>query len=161
SKGFDIFSTSDTARQSATVAYLATALAVEKDPIIRDAILDVFSELHDRGVDLAAINEGLAIAIMRNLKLSKSVEIGDNRLEVIPVTDPRIAPLQATAKAIVTLIRQGATVKNFSGIYCAQCDFSGAEVDLSHANFDEAILIDANFSKTQLANASFDGATIF
>jgi uncharacterized protein YjbI with pentapeptide repeats len=147
-------------READAVSYLVTALAVEKDPILRDAILDVLSQLRSGGVDSGAIDSGLRIALERNRKLARSVDIGEDDLNALPADDARLAQLHATALAVVALVRQGGRLDNMTELYCAECDFSGAGIDLSNTKFDRAILRAANFSDANLANSSFDGANV-
>jgi uncharacterized protein YjbI with pentapeptide repeats len=135
-------------------------VAVEKDPVIRDAILDTLSELRSIGAGASAIEDGLNIELERNRKLVTSVNLSGDSLDTLPVSDPRIAQLHATALAIVALVRQGGHVANMSDIYCVECDFSGTDVSLSATSFDRTILRDADFSRAHLENASFDGADI-
>jgi hypothetical protein len=151
---------SDPNHEADAVSYLVTALAVEKDPILRDAILDSISQLKADGTNPETIQRGLEIAIERNRKLAKSVDIGKDDLDGLPAGDPRLAALHATSLAMVSLIRQGAHGGDLSDVYCAECDFSGSNVNLSGTKFDRAILREADFSDAILENSSFDGANI-
>jgi uncharacterized protein YjbI with pentapeptide repeats len=86
------------------------------------------------------------------------IKASDPSFQTLP--DSKLVNLRATAQALVALIRKGARVKDMSAIYCFNCDLSGADVDLSFANLDRAILTDADFSKASLHGASFDGANL-
>ncbi len=152
--------TSDYNREVDAVSYLVTAIAVEKDPTLRDAILDALSQLRSGGVMSSTIDTGLRIALERNRKLARSVDLGSDDLDAIPANDPRLVQLHATALAVVALVRQGARVDDMTDLYCVGCDFSGAEINLSGTKFDRAVLREADFSGANLEDSSFDGANI-
>jgi uncharacterized protein YjbI with pentapeptide repeats len=158
SSGFSLLS--DYNREADAVSYLVTALAVERDSVLRDAILDALSQLRSGGVAQGTINGGLRIALERNRKLASSAIVGNDDLNALPPDDNRLAQLRATALAIVALVRQGGRVEDMTNLYCVACDFSGAGIDLSGVNFDRAILREADFSEAKLENSSFDGANI-
>jgi len=72
-------------------------------------------------------------------------------------------PLHGLARLITMLLKLGAAGKDFSEIYCENCNFDAA--NLSGATFNDSYLRKANFSHTVLNGASFRnadlGGTIF
>jgi uncharacterized protein YjbI with pentapeptide repeats len=70
--------------------------------------------------------------------------------------------LHAASEGIVILTKKKTGLRDFSNIYCAGCDFSvpGASLDLTGAQFDQAILDHASFSGATLSGASFYKAAL-
>jgi len=59
--------------QTATLQYLVNAISVEKDPLVRGAILDTFDSIRKSDVPLTAIDGALRTAVERNRNLAASV----------------------------------------------------------------------------------------
>jgi hypothetical protein len=74
--------------------------------------------------------------------------------------DPKFGvPMHGLARLISTLVKHGATNKDFSNIYCQGCDFTGA-ADLSGTSFDRSYLAAADFSHVKLKGASFQNSDL-
>jgi hypothetical protein len=144
-------------RHRDTLHFLINALAVEKEPTVRAALLDVVTHLTTKQVASADLNDALEKArdrnrgifehlqqsYLENLLASKVVDDRNNDETLIGnLTEEQRAELVATAKAITALIRNGARVKDLSAIYCVECDFSGKQMDMSLPEFATT----ANFS---------------
>jgi uncharacterized protein YjbI with pentapeptide repeats len=166
--GLSLFLTSDqTSRHAATLRFLGTALVIEKDNNVRQAILDTFSHMNPTIVNQVAREDGLQTLLDLNRAAVKSLiggqqGIGNSkttkRLE--PDLQGQIEALRASAKAIVIFIKKGTPQRNFSGIDCTDCDFSSdtRPLDLSGSNFEHAVLTNANFTRAKLSGSWFDGA---
>jgi hypothetical protein len=152
--GLSLFLTSDQkGRQAATLRFLASALVIETNPNVRQAILDTFSRTDPAVVTLPAREDGLRTFLDLNCSTYTA-------LLQTPISEPETqkpleaeetnlaAAVRASAKAIVIFIKNGTSQRDFSGINCEGCDFSGSylALDLSNANFKRAFLPDANFS---------------
>ena len=137
----------------------ADALSKEDDPVVREAILDT---IKNAGLSMPArtLTTGLIAAISRNRVLQQSlgIKVRDSSFQAIP--KERLATLDATAQAIVALVRRGAYVKDMSRIYCVSCDLSGTEIHLNGVNFDNSIVLGTKFSRASLEHTSFDGANL-
>src|ERR1700737_177743 len=175
---------------------MADALAAEHNPIVRGALLESLSELNRKQVGQEILNDALARLRDRNrdlhsefrsifltkIKDGQPFQKGDDEAGIGSVSNEELAPLNATASALTALLRNGARIKDLSGIYCESCDFSRKVLDMtrsdfstvsdfSHANnsdsedlsgidFQNAILKNANFIGVILRGASFDSADI-
>jgi uncharacterized protein YjbI with pentapeptide repeats len=186
------------ARHQATVHFLVDALASEQDSTVRAAILDSLSQVTSKEVSQNILNgtlerlrdrdrdlfSHLRATFLERLKQNSRLirEKGNDEVGIGPVREEDLAPLRATASAIVALTRNGARTSDLSGIYCEGCDFSGKVMDmtrsdfaqvsdfsrtdnlstlnLSGTNFHGSILKNANFIGLILRGASFDSADI-
>jgi uncharacterized protein YjbI with pentapeptide repeats len=169
---------SQKSRHEAVLLFLANAVAVEKDTTVRSAILDTFANLRQYHVDPEVLNHILAAERDRNKGIleylharfrarleentSDIFEKGNDETGLGKVSPEDLAPLQATAAALASLVRAGAYLQDLSAIYCVSCNFSSsdASVNLSSTKFDGGLLRAANFTKANLENASFDGADL-
>jgi hypothetical protein len=68
-------------------------------------------------------------------------------------------PLSGLSAAISALIRAGAKVTDFRGIYCRDCDFTPAK-NLDGVNFDDSYLPSTDFSHLSLKQATFRNANL-
>lgn len=91
--------------------------------------------------------------------LSKVLDAKHPRFFNLPPTED--VPLEGLKRIISDLVNNGAgkTYKDFTGIYCRDCDFSKAS-HLAGANFGGALINGANFSKVDLQGASFQDADL-
>jgi len=164
--GLSLFLTTDQeSRHAATLRFLASALVIEKDPNVRQAILDTFSHMDPVTVRQNAREDGLRTLLDLNRStraalLQNPVRDSDN---VKPKESDQAnaeEALRASAMAIVIFVKKGTPQRDFSAIDCTGCDFSGASppLDLSNSTFDRAILTSAKFSRLKLTGSSFDGA---
>lgn len=133
-------------------------LATERDPIVRSAILRLYSTL----ISIETPEQALSGALSSLAEASRSLVISGELREKHAwlygsINDDTVeSRAQSVARAIVLLLRRGARSENLTEIYCAHCDFSGLslpKVDLSHA-----IVAFANFAKADLSGARLDGA---
>jgi Pentapeptide repeats (8 copies) len=165
-------------KHQAALLFLANGVAIEKDPIVRGAMLDIFASLRQYQFEQQVLNETLAVERDRNRGILKSFQArfqtrlkdgsatifdeGNDETGIGTLAPDDLAPLQATAATIASLIRNGAHVKDLSDIYCTYCGFSSSDgsVNLSDVNFDRSFLRKASFVKANLENASFDGADL-
>jgi uncharacterized protein YjbI with pentapeptide repeats len=141
--------------------FLGTALAIEKDPNVRQAILDSFSHLDPGVVNQDAREDGLRTLLDLNRSALKAFlrqqeSPGSSKFAKSPEADlqSQVDSLRASAHAIVILIKKHATQHD-----CTDCDFSSdaGALDLSGSNFDHAVLTKANFAGANLAGSSFNG----
>jgi uncharacterized protein YjbI with pentapeptide repeats len=166
--GLSLFLTTDQAsRHAATLRFLGTALVIEKDANVRQAILDTFSHMNPAIVNQDAREDGLQTLLDLNrsairARLQQEEDIGHSL-----ATKPQLSELQsqvnalrASAKAIVIFVKKGSSQHDLSGIDCTDCDFSSDShpLDMSGSNFDHAVLTNATFAGTKLSGSSFDSA---
>jgi uncharacterized protein YjbI with pentapeptide repeats len=164
--GLSLFLTPDQeSRHGATLRFLATALVIEKDPNVREAILDTFSHMDPSMVGAPAREDGLRTLLGLNRSTYKALlQVPRSEPETQKIVEAEEANLaaavRASARAIVIFVKKGASQRDFSGINCEACDFSGSypALDLSNADFDSAFLRNANFSAVELSGSSFAGA---
>jgi uncharacterized protein YjbI with pentapeptide repeats len=164
--GLSLFLTNDQQeRHAATLRFLATALVIEKNTNVREAILDTFSHIDPAIVHPEARED--ALRTLLDLNRSAVNVTGPNqangqieRVRESDLADTQAATdgLRASARAIVILIKFGTRQRDFSKIDCAGCDLSSAtsSLDLSNANFDHAVLAHATLAGTRLSGSSFD-----
>jgi uncharacterized protein YjbI with pentapeptide repeats len=159
--GLSLFLTGDQeARHGATLRFLSSALAIEDDPNVRQAILETFSHVDPQVVSERARRDGLQML----LSLNRSARTAYLRQDPgDAVQKSRTEAIRASARAIVIFIRKGTSERDFSEIDCTDCDFSSSgppPLDLSGSNFRGAVLTNANFSATKLTQSSFAGADL-
>ncbi len=158
--------------------FLANAIAIEKDPTVRGAMLDAFAALKRYHIEQSVLNDTLTAERDRNRSILKRLqaefqdklkqntgsmfEKGNDEigLGARPASD--LEPLQATANAIALLVRAGAHISDLSEIYCVSCLFSSASdpSNLSSTNLDRSYLRRANFTSANLEKSSFDSADL-
>jgi uncharacterized protein YjbI with pentapeptide repeats len=164
--GLSLFLTPDQrSRHAATLRFLATALVIEPNPNVRQAILDTFSHMDPAIVRQDAREDGLRTLLDLNRStrvalLRSSISQSDSSKAQESGQVNSEESLQASAMAIVIFVKKGTDQRDFSGIDCTDCDFSGASppLDLSNSTFDRAVLTNAKFSGLKLTGSSFDGA---
>lgn len=146
---------------------LTDALAVEDDTVARGAILDVFRQLDPKLVGQEVLNETLQRAVSRNRSIVRGDQVGKLDFQKLPYADvpaskfpyfggQQTPRLEALKYEILQLLREGASVHDFSEIYCDECDFSGLVLD--KVIFDRALLWGANFWQASLVEASFQNS---
>ena len=166
----DVFTGQDV--RGIEVAALNSALktAVERDRSITASIL---ASAHTRVDELR--RERLSQLLKRPAD-QIAMPIAQQLLDQLPFSDyltlltisswpfDRTAPsefmsLKGLVGAINALIKIGAKVEDFSGIFCEDCDFKSAG-SLPHSNFDNAFLYRAEFDHVDLNHSSFKDADI-
>ncbi|HWY20757.1 MAG TPA: pentapeptide repeat-containing protein [Candidatus Acidoferrum sp.] len=70
-----------------------------------------------------------------------------------------MGPLQDSGKLIALLVRKRVPLKDFAGISCVGCDFSG-DTNLAGADFSGAVLAQADFSGAIVVGADFTDAVL-
>jgi uncharacterized protein YjbI with pentapeptide repeats len=120
-------------------------------------------------VDPKATSERIPARVIAALGNEQYLALLDVVHPAFKMLDPQeSAPLSNLAIAIQLLFRRGATSKDFSYIYCNNCNFDSASLDeakfegayLSGASFLHAKLRRASFMHANLANANFFGADL-
>jgi uncharacterized protein YjbI with pentapeptide repeats len=166
--GLGLFLTSDqSSRHAATLRFLASALVIEDDPNVRQAILDTFSHMDAAVVPENARRDGLQTLVGLNRSARKASLQQEGAVHAVR-KDPKAIPqsageaIRASALAIVIFIRKGTAERNFSGIDCTDCDLSSGSspLELSEADFSGAVLANARFWGTKLTGSSFAGADL-
>jgi uncharacterized protein YjbI with pentapeptide repeats len=165
-------------KHEAALLFLADAVAIEKEPTVRSAILHVFASLAQYDIDPQIKNHVLIVelernrSILANLRSQSEAKLRENPTQLSMKEDDEIGlgnltpesleTLQATATAIASLVRSGAFAQDFSMIYCVACVFSTNDrpVNLSNAKFDGSYLREAKFNRAILENASFHAADL-
>lgn len=167
--GLSLFLTVDQqARHAATLRFLASALVIEDDPNVRQAILETFSHVDPPVVSERARRDGLQTLLSLNRSARTAYLRQDSGAltsakDLNAVEQNRTEAIRASARAIVIFIRKGTTERDFSEIDCTDCDLSSSDpspLDLSGANFRGAVLRNASFSATKLTQSSFAGADL-
>jgi uncharacterized protein YjbI with pentapeptide repeats len=168
--GLSLFFTADQrSRHAATLRFLATALVIEKDSSVRQAILDTFLHIDPAVVQQDAREDGLRTLLDLNRSaLQVVVREKESSAQAVamksqdPDFENKVEGLRASGRAIVIFVKDGAAQRNFSGIDCTDCDFAAATtaLDLSGSNFNHAILANSKFSGTRLSESSFEEADL-
>src|SRR6266850_1928353 len=147
-------------RHARVLLSLSHALALERDPIVRDATVEVFAGIDSQIVEKTVLNEALNSLIGLNRAFYREANL--NRDRVASNTYPKIDSIEALAQsnsvAIVALLRKGARVQDLSRIYCVRCDFS--KMDLKSTTFEDLILESADFRAAILTDSSFNRADL-
>jgi flagellar basal body-associated protein FliL len=136
----------DRKAQRLIVGGLVSALTLEKEPAVRDALVSTLQTL-----DRNSIGQGLADEALTNLVAASRTRVvmGDLLKSRAPdgrgprERDSDEARADSIGKSIAGLLRLGAKEQDLSGIYCRRCDLSS--LDLSRVNFANSILVGANF----------------
>src|SRR5262249_44998785 len=123
---------------------LASALAFEKDRVVRNAIADALAR---NDLDVSVARAALEVLITNSRGL---VEDGNLREVALTNDDRRAEPSSALSRAATVgdVINKLSTRKNigitdYTGIYCARCNYQKAP--LRGAHFDNAVLVNADF----------------
>lgn len=146
-------------RQRLIVEVILSIVAVEKEAIVRDSVVELLVELSRQEQN----RELLTYSLSRLVQLSRTL-VDQYRLRDTHNLRPNLssegqeATAQSIGAAIVLLLRAGIRVDDLAGIYCIECDFSGLE--LSSTDFSNAILPWANFSNSVLVGANFENADL-
>lgn len=152
---------SQKARQPEALSVLANALAVEKDPIVSQVLTDTLEELAEAPplTSKPMIATVLPILVQRNRSLTELHHFTAEELTSEGAqASPELLPILATGHVISSIVRVGAQTRNFSGISCIACDFSGS--NLAKANFWYAIVPNSKFNFANLRWARFDNAVV-
>jgi uncharacterized protein YjbI with pentapeptide repeats len=99
-------------------------------------------------------------SVVEQLTLDQYLELMEVKhgvFEALPADEK--TTLNGLGRAIQILVDLGAKTKDFTGIYCQDCDF-GAAKNLDDVIFDKSFLVGANFSQVSLKNSSFRNASL-
>lgn len=111
-------------------------------------------------VQLQQMSTPIPQALISKLTLKEYLEFLEaNRGLFVGLEIKEQIRLEGLARLIPTLLELGANYKDFSQIYCGECDFTRVS-DLSGAKFDQAYLNRADFSRLNLRDTSFVGAQL-
>ena len=142
-------------RQEDAMSALINALAIENEPVVRDAITDVFAHL-DGSVTESALNSALRATAARSRTVGRTVlrARGGHPLQVsLDDLEPQDGKLVSLGRVITSLMRSGATYNDLARIYCIGCDFGGIKV--KGISFDGATLVHSTFERSEFINSSF------
>lgn len=155
------YSSEDALGQIQILTLLASILAVEENKIVRDSIVASVNRRLAAGIDKQVMTGLLrhlvteSNALITQGKLSRSRK-GDEfgHLETKSIEARAIS----ISEIIQAAVRKGTDFKEFTGIYCFGCDFSG--LDLDNVNFRNSILFHTDFSGSVLTNSNFEAADL-
>lgn len=170
-------------RDKEVLTALTNQLALDEDPAVRSAILNVFFYLDDRtGKDAldAALKSvvDLESVIVQSSGLTPfelATAQQDNRgIFFLPgeLDSPRtnsidpnwrqlvLVRLSSLKTAMLSLLKAGGRTANMARIFCPQCDFKSLDVDFSDVDFTNAILPRSQWEGLRLNHANFHDAVI-
>ena len=183
-------STDNGARQREVMSALINQLALEKDAVIRGAILGAISRIDPKRLCWGVLNDALNTTVAHNrsvidgsdlsrLHLSLSIKSQRHRFLVPSPTahkwtdtiydiyqlasdsEQHSLEILGSLSAVITeLLAKGARTSDLSGIYCPRCDFASTKSDLTAVDFSHALLEGANFRGVPLSKANFTEAFI-
>ncbi len=151
----------DAKRNIQVLSAFASALPLEKDSTVRNAILAVFEESDGKTVGKPALDYALNTLVGHSRGMVRETNLWVERPDKLYAMENHLSEgtaLQTTARAITALLHKGARIKNMSGIYLGRSILSG--LDLSEINFDDSILAWSDFRDAKLVKASFDNADL-
>lgn len=140
---------------------LSNALILEESPAVRGAIVETFKSA---GPDI--VSKDILDNVLASLIEKSRILVSDGSLygtvrptgEVVPRNSTSRATFFAkaisVARSIMALIRNGASSRDYSDIYCADCTFPPTS-SYDNAKFNRAILTGAVFDGASLRKASF------
>lgn len=159
---------------------LANQLALDPNPAVRSAILNVLSNL-DHTTDAATLNATLKNIVdlqrvmvqsagMTPFELSSALKDGrgiyfipdlSNATEADQQTiDETFVRLESLRAALVALLKAGGRTRQMDHIYCPECAFDVLKVDFSEVSFQNAILPGTQWNLVRLARSSFKDAVL-
>ena len=140
---------------------LAGLIATEKDPQTQAVVIDLFASIPKNGPistqDWRYFQDNLVaqsrVLMNRDASFARRQQFFRSHL----IDDENIA--QAIGRLLSQNIRRGLVpdYQNYRGIYCVECDFSGATFPVG-TDFSSSVLDRANFSSANLQDATFDNA---
>ena len=172
-------------RDQEMLTALVNQLALDDNPAVGNAILNLFQNL-DKGTGKAALDSALQNAVqLQNVLVHSSgltpYELStawrDERGQFLftPSYDPKgirnpqpvseygqldLENLFALKSALVSLLKAGATTQDMSGIFCPHCDFGKLGVDARGVSFRNAILNDSKWDGLRMERADFEDAIL-
>jgi hypothetical protein len=172
-------------RDQEMLTALANQLALDDNPAVGSAILNLFQHL-DHRTGKAALDSALqSVVHLQNVLVESSgltpYELStawrDERGQFLatPAYDPKgvrdpqpigdaqqayLANLFALKSVLMSLMKAGATTQDMNGIFCPHCDFGPLKVALSGVSFRNAILNDTKWGGLQMDRADFQDAIL-
>ncbi len=172
-------------RDQEMLTALVNQLALDDNPAVSSAILNLFQHL-DNQTGKAALDSALQNVVhLQNVlvqssgltpfELSTAWRDQRGRFLATPAYDPKgnrdpqpiddsvqlyLENLFALKSALVSLLKAGATTQEMSGIFCPHCDFGQLGVAMSGVSFRNAILNDTKWDGLQLEHADFQDAIL-
>ncbi len=172
-------------RDQEMLTALVNQLALDDNPAVGNAILNLFQHL-DKGTGKPALDSALQNAVqLQNVLVDSSgltaYELStawrDPRGQFLytPSYDPKgirdpkpvneyeqldLENLFALRSALLSLLKAGATTQDMSGIFCPYCDIGQMGVDVSGVSFRKAILNDSKWNGLRMEHADFQDAIL-
>ena len=172
-------------RDQEMLTALVNQLALDDNPAVGSAILNLFENL-DKGTGKAALDSALqSVVHLQNVlvqssgltpyELSTAWRDERGQFLITPSYDPKgirdpqpvseygqldLENLFALKSALVSLMKAGATAREMSGIFCPHCDFGQLGVDASGVSFRNAILNDSKWNGLRMERADFQDAIL-
>jgi uncharacterized protein YjbI with pentapeptide repeats len=172
-------------RDQEMLTALVNQLALDDNPAVGNAILNLFQNL-DKGTGKAALDSALQNAVqLQNVLVHSSgltpYELStawrDERGQFLftPAYDPKgirnpqpvsdygqldLENLFALKSALISLLKAGAATQDMSGIFCPHCDFGQLGVDAKGVSFRNAILNDSKWDGLRMERADFEDAIL-
>lgn len=175
----------DSARDQEMLTALVNQLALDDNPAVTSAILNVFQHL-DNQTAKPALDAALKSAIqLQNVlerssgltlfELSTALRDARGQFLALPEYDPKgdrsarpvdenaqqsLASLFALRRALMSLLKAGATPKDLGWIFCPGCDFGQLGVNMNDVNFHNGILNGTRWDGLQMERTNFQDAIL-
>jgi hypothetical protein len=172
-------------RDQEMLTALVNQLALDDNPAVGSAILNLFQHLDNR-TGKAALDSALqSVVHLQNVLVQSSgltpYELStawrDERGQFLatPAYDPKgirdpqpigdaqqlyLTNLFALKSALMSLLKAGATPQEMNGIFCPHCDFGQLGVAMSGVSFRNAILNQTKWNGLQMDRADFEDAIL-
>jgi hypothetical protein len=172
-------------RDQEMLTALVNQLALDDNPAVGSAILNLFQHL-DNKTSKAALDAALQNVVHLQNVLVKSSGLTpyelstawrDERGQFLATAayDPKsnrdpqpidqsgqlyLENLFALRSALMSLLKAGGTVQDMNGIFCPQCDFGQLGVAMSGVSFHNAILNQTKWNGLQMDRADFQDAIL-
>lgn len=161
----------DSLKNSQALLSLTHSLSLENDPIIRNAILEIFHSEEIKKVDTIVLKNVLKSLINLNKEIFQREKKGLSTYMKSEI-EPKLVALEAKERSLssaaIDLLRQNIHQNDLSNMYLASADFakiSLVEIDfsnsnLSFSNFSNSTCYHCNFDKTNIMQTSFAHANL-
>lgn len=138
---------------------LATAVSLEVDPFVQQAMIELIGSLDFNAID-QAISSGMLNTILKYDRAMTSQAQLYSYDELHASDDDRrlVRRLLALSRLIRVLLAAGAQATDFSGTFLPDVSFAG--LSLQGADFSGAILAYSNFANADLTRAIFSNANL-
>jgi uncharacterized protein YjbI with pentapeptide repeats len=157
-----LLSEKNAARQKLIIDTSIGMLSIEKEEVVRDAIIWFYKSFSLDFINKETLEHTLYTLVNTNRGLVKKNRLYFWRIDSDPretlKSDSEEAIAMSVGEAITTLLHIGVRNADISGIYCVKCDFSG--IDLPNVNLSKSILFMSNFSNSNLMHSNFNNADL-